>query len=75
MVKRALIFSIVFTLIIIVGVFFLFDSLALRDIAKRVIISQAYYQLNLKIDVGDIKFSYFRPAIVVDKLKLEKDEP
>lgn len=74
MVKRALIFSIVFTLVVIVGVFFLFDSLALRDIAKRVIITQAYYKLNLKIDVADVKFSYFRPAIIVDRLKLEKDD-
>ncbi|MEI6093107.1 MAG: hypothetical protein WCQ47_05420, partial [bacterium] len=74
MVKRALIFSVIFTVVVIVAVFFLFDSLALRDIAKRLVISQAYYKLNLKIDIDDIKFSYFRPAIVVYKLKMEKND-
>ena len=74
MIKRAIIFSIVFTFVVITAVFFLFDSVAIRDLAKRFVITQAYYKLNMRIEVSDIRFSYFRPAIIVEKLKLEKED-
>ena len=72
MIKRALIFSIVFTLIVIIALFYIFDSFAVRDIAKRFIVTQSYYQLGLKVNVDDVRFSYFRPAVRVKNLTLEK---
>ncbi|MEI6080048.1 MAG: translocation/assembly module TamB domain-containing protein, partial [bacterium] len=74
MIKRALIFSLLFTFVIAISVFFIFDSLAVRGIAKRFIITQAYYNLNLKVDVKDVRLSYFRPAVIIDELRLEKED-
>lgn len=72
MIKRALIFSVSFFLVIIIALFFIFDSFAVRDIAKRFIVTQSYYQLGLKVSVDDVRFSYFRPAVTVSNISLEK---
>jgi hypothetical protein len=72
MFKRALIFSVVFTFLIIIVLFFLFDSVAVKDLAKRIIITQAYYKLNTEIEIGDVRFSYFRPAVLIKDLALKK---
>jgi len=74
MIKRALIFSVAFFLVIIIALFFVFDSFAVRDIAKRFIVTQSYYQLGLKVNVDDVRFSYFRPAVTVTNINLEKAE-
>jgi len=58
--------------VIIIALFFILDSFAVRDIAKRFIVTQAYYQLGLKVTVDDVSFSYFRPAITVTNIHLEK---
>jgi len=72
MIKRALIFSVTFLLVILIALFYIFDSFAVRDIAKRFIVTQSYYQLGMKVNVDDVRFSYFRPSVTVTNIELEK---
>lgn len=70
MVKRAFLFSVMFISILMAGVFIVFNSMALRDFAKRLIVTQSYYQFGIKLEVDDVRISYFRPAIRIKGIKL-----
>ena len=74
MVRRAFLFSAIFILCLLVATFAVFNSLALRDFAKRLIITQSYYKFGLKVDVEDVRISYFRPSIRIKNIKLIKDD-
>ncbi len=58
-----------------VGVFIVFNSMALRDFAKRLIVTQSYYQFGIKVEVKDVRISYFRPAVRIQGIKLIKEDP
>jgi len=61
------------TVIVSIGVFILlmglvvygFYSIAFGDFAKRFIISNAYYRLGVKLNIEEIKVSYFYPSITL----------
>jgi len=74
MLKRALIFSVVFIAVLMTAVFVIIDSMAVKDVAKRYIITRANYQFGLKVNVNDVKISYFNPAVSVTDLELEKQD-
>ncbi|MFH1223146.1 MAG: translocation/assembly module TamB domain-containing protein [Pseudomonadota bacterium] len=74
MFKRAVIFSLLFVTVLVVALFYILDSMAVRDIAKRFIITKANYQMGLKVNVGDVRLSYFNPAVIVSGLEFEKQD-
>ena len=72
MVKRALIFSLVFIFVLFFSIFSIFNSLALRDFAKRLLITQSYNQFGIKLDVNDVRISYFRPSLRISGINVIK---
>ncbi len=74
MARRAFLFSAIFILSLMVGTFAVFNSLALRDFAKRLIITQSYYKFGINVDVEDVRISYFRPSIRIKNIKLIKED-
>ncbi|MBN1115377.1 MAG: hypothetical protein JXA66_08555, partial [Oligoflexia bacterium] len=71
MVRRIILFSIVFFIILLAGSVYIINSFALNDVLKRFIISQAYYKFNMKVDIENISVSYFYPSVSVSGINIE----
>lgn len=74
MFKKTFIITLVLISVIFGTAAFFLNTITFNNVFKKVLITQLYYRLGIKVDLESIKLKYFLPSIIIENLNLESSD-